>query len=338
MVSIQNNHKKNLTRLSFLAIIIVYFASPFLLSEYLLYLVVLMSVMIIVAEGLNVMIGFAGLFSFGQPGFMAFGAYIGAILAVHFKWIPFPLIMLMAGSTTAVLGLIIGFPCLRLSGFYLAMATFGFSAAIFQLINYAKPFTGGYEGMYAPSPSLGSLHFGSTRAIFYITAVCVVCVLVVVRFLAGSRTGRAWKAIRDDEIAASSMGIELRREKLKVFAFGAFLAGIAGVLYSYTIRYLETSYFDQMGLPLFLILVLGGIGEVYGPVYGSIFMTILPQIMGGKFSQNMSLVYGFTLVIFVLLAPHGFYGIWYRIKKTVPAGFNIRAYLFKKESQRGNKD
>ncbi|MHB9151247.1 MAG: branched-chain amino acid ABC transporter permease [Spirochaetales bacterium] len=295
--------------------IATYFASAFLLPEYWRYLLLIMSIMVIVTQGLNVMIGFAGIFSFGQPGFMAFGAYMGAILSERFPWIPFPLILLAAGSASAFLGLVIGFPCLRLQGFYLAMATFGFSSSIYQLINYLKPLTGGNEGMYAPAPAIGSLKFGSTTSVLLIAAVCVVLVQYAVRRLDRSRTGRAFKALRDDEIAASSMGIDLAREKLKAFAFGAFLAGVAGVLYSYAIKYLEVGYFSNMGLSFFLILVVGGIGRVYGPLFGSVFLTLLPQLLGGKFSQQMSLVYGMILVAFVLAAPEGFYGLWRRIRR-----------------------
>ena len=294
-----------------------YFAAAFALPEYWRYLLLIMSIMVIVVQGLNVMIGFAGIFSFGQPGFMAFGAYLGAILATRFPWIPFPVILLAAGSASALLGLLIGFPCLRLQGFYLAMATFGFSSSIYQLINYLKPLTGGNEGMYAPAPALGALKLGSTTSVLLIAAFCVVLVQYTVKRLDLSRTGRAFKAIRDDEIAASSMGIDLAREKLKAFAFGAFLAGIAGVLYSYAIKYLEVGYFSNMGLSFFLILVVGGIGRVYGPLFGSVFLTLLPQLLGGKFSQQMSLVYGLILVVFVLAAPEGFYGLWRRIRKAV---------------------
>jgi branched-chain amino acid transport system permease protein len=298
-------------------LIAAYLASAFVLPEYWRYLLLIMSIMVIVVQGLNVMIGFAGIFSFGQPGFMAFGAYLGAILSTRFPWIPFPVILLAAGGGSALLGLLIGFPCLRLQGFYLAMATFGFSSSIYQLINYLKPLTGGNEGMYAPAPALGALKLGSTTSALLIAAVCVVLVQYTVKRLDVSRTGRAFKAIRDDEIAASSMGIDLSREKLKAFAFGAFLAGVAGVLYSYAIKYLEVGYFSNMGLSFFLILVVGGIGRVYGPVFGSIFLTLLPQLLGGKFSQQMSLVYGLILVVFVLAAPEGFYGLWHRIRKAL---------------------
>ncbi len=303
-----------------LALIALYLASPLFLPEYWRYLVLIMSILVIVVQGLNVMIGFAGLFSFGQPGFMVFGAYFGAILATKLPWLPFPVVMIAVAAASAFIGLVIGFPCLRLQGFYLAMATFGFSSAVFQIINFLEPLTGGNDGMYAPSPMIAGIKFGSTRSVLFITVVCVVLVQFIVREVNRSRTGRAWKAIRDDEIAASSMGINLRKEKLKAFAFGAALAGVSGLLYSYAIKYLEVSYFSLMGLSFFLIMVIGGTGRIYGPIFGSVFITLLPQLLGGKFSQNMNLVYGFVLVFFILLAPEGFYGIWQQLKKLLQPG------------------
>lgn len=323
-MTMRNTHVKATHHLLPLLLIVLYLASPLFLPEYWRYLVLIMSILIIVVQGLNVMIGFAGLFSFGQPGFMVFGAYFGAILATKLPWLPFPVVMIAVAFASALVGLVIGFPCLRLQGFYLAMATFGFSSAVFQIINYLEPLTGGNDGMYAPSPAIAGIRFGSTRSVLFIAAVCVILVQFIVREVNRSRTGRAWKAIRDDEIAASSMGINLRREKLKAFAFGAALAGVSGLLYSYAIKYLEVSYFSLMGLSFFLIMVIGGTGRIYGPIFGSIFITLLPQILGGKFSQNMSLVYGFVLVFFILLAPEGFYGIWQRIKKLLQPGRDAR--------------
>ena len=238
-----------------LAVIAVYLTGPLFLGEYLTYLITTMAIMAIVTQGLNVMIGYAGQFSFGQPGFMAFGAYVGAILATKMPWMPFPLTILIVAVFSAILGLIIGFPCLRLSGFYLAMATFGFTSAIFELINYLGPVTGGSEGMYAPAAAIGSWKLAGTDNVYYIAAFTVILVMIGVRHISKTRTGRAWNAIRDDEIAASSMGISLQWEKLKVFAFGGVLAGISGLYYSYLIRYLESSYFSVMGLSFFLIMV-----------------------------------------------------------------------------------
>ena len=319
--------RKPFARIIPVLVIILYLAAPLFFGEYMTYLLTLMAIMAIVTQGLNVMIGAAGQFSFGQPGFMAFGAYMGAIIASRLPWLPFPLTILIVGAASALLGFIIGFPCLRLSGFYLAMATFGFTSAIFELINYLEPVTGGSDGMYAPAAAVGKWKLSSTDEVFYITAVTLIIIIIAVRHIMKARTGRAWNAIRDDEIAASSMGINLQKEKLKVFAFGAVLAGISGLYYSYLIRYLESSYFSVMGLSFFLIMVVGGTGKVLGPVYGSIFITLLPQIFGGTFSQNMSLVYGIILVLFILLAPKGFYGIWDSISGNRGGSFNLRSHI-----------
>ncbi|MCK5197001.1 MAG: branched-chain amino acid ABC transporter permease, partial [Spirochaetales bacterium] len=199
--------KKTLYKLMPIFLIVLYFIGPMIFGEYLTFLITLMSIMMIVSQGLNVMIGFAGQFSFGQPGFMGFGAYFGAILATKMPWIPFPLTIIIVGTSAALLGFIIGFPCLRLSGFYLAMATFGFSAAIFELINYLGPLTGGNAGMYAPAASIGSWKLSTTDHVYYIVGITLVMVLFMVGHISKTRTGRAWNAIRDDEIAASSMGI-----------------------------------------------------------------------------------------------------------------------------------
>ena len=318
-------------------LIVVYLLAPLYLGDYLTYLLLITSIMVIVAQGLNVLIGFTGLISFGQPGFMAFSAYFSTILVKALPWMPFPIMLILSASVTAVLGLIIGFPCLRLSGIYLALATFGFTSAMYQLINYFKAFTGGYVGISVPAPAVAGWKLTGTDNVYYLVALCTVIVILVVSNLSKTRTGRAWNAVRDDEIAASSMGVNLRREKLKAFAFSAFLAGVAGVLYSYAIRYLETNYFDLMGLSLFLILVIGGIGRVYGPVLGAAFITALPQLLGGIFNQQMSLIYGIVLVGFILLAPQGFYGMWQRIRGISVSGYDIRSALFRRD-RRNNQE
>lgn len=309
--------KSHLKPFSIFFIIMLYLVSPFFLPEYWRYLLLLMSIMIIVVQGLNVMVGFAGIFSFAQTGFMVFGAYLGAILSTEFPWIPFPIVMAIVAIASALIGLLIGFPCLRLRGFYLAMATFGFTSTIYHLITYLEPLTGGNQGMYAPAPTLGKLKLGETKYVLLLSALCVIAVQVIVQRISKLRTGRAWKAIRDDEIAASSMGINLSKEKLKAFAFGATLAGIAGLLYSYAIRYIEVSYFSVMQISIMLMMVAGGLGTVWGPIYGTAFLTLLPQLLGGAFSQQMNLVYGIILVAFILLAPSGFYGIFQNAYKSI---------------------
>lgn len=310
-------------------ILILYLITPLLLGEYYIYVFTIMSIMIIVVQGLNVMIGFCGLFSFAQAGFMAFGAYFGSILVTKLPWMPFPLVILIVGIASASLGVLVGFPCLRLSGFYLAMATFGFSAVIFELIEYFSSLTGGSEGMYVPSAVIGNLKIHSIMGIFYLVAVIMVITQIAVQHIAKTKTGRAWNAIRDDEIAASSMGIDIQNYKLRAFAFGTFYAGIGGILYAYLLKFLNVNFFSgEMGLSFFLILVVGGIGTIYGPVLGSIFITLLPQILGGAFSQHMSLVYGVILVSFILLAPQGFCGIWSQLILRTKSNDNLLGTLF----------
>jgi branched-chain amino acid transport system permease protein len=278
---------------------------PLFLSDYLIYLLGSIIVMSIVAQGLNIMIGWGAIFSFGQPGFMAFGAYFGAILARAVPGLPFPVILIVTAAASALLGLFIGFPCLRLRGFFLAMATFGFSAALFVLINFFRGFTGGNEGMYVRPPAIGPVVFSSTDQIYVIIVALAILMQFTVTNIGKSRTGRAWRAIRDGEIAAASMGIDIAREKLKLFTFGSCLAGVGGLLYSYLIGYLQADFFSIMGLSFFLILVVGGIGTVWGPLIGAVIITLIPQFFGGIFSQSMNLVYGIILLVFVIVAPGG---------------------------------
>ncbi len=267
-------------------------------------------VMAIVAQGLNTMIGWGGMFSFGQPGFMAFGAYFGAIVSRQFPLLPFPVVLGLTAVASALIGFVIGFPCLRLRGFFLAMATYGFSSALFVLINFFNNLTGGNEGMYVSPPAFGPMVFSSIESIFIIIVLIGILTQFFVGNISKSRTGHAWRAIRDGEIAAASLGIDIAREKLKLFTFGSCLAGVGGVLYTYLIGYLQADFFSSMGLTFFLILVIGGIGTVWGPLLGSFIIMLIPQVFGGVFSQSMNLVYGAILLIFVLIAPNGFLGIF----------------------------
>jgi len=308
--------------------VVAYLLVPLYLSEYLLYLVTLMTITAIVVQGLNVMIGYGGLFNLGQAGFMAFGAYFGAIVSSELTWLPFPVIILLAGIGASLLGLLIGFPCLRLRGFFLAIATFGFSGVIFELIIYFSSLTGGNDGMYAPPPSLGGARLSATWELFIIAAVLLLIGQFVVSKVVRSKTGRAWNAIRDGEIAASSMGIDLRKYRLAGFAFGAFYGGVAGVLYAYAIGFLRPDFFSgTLGLSFLLTMVVGGLGTVWGPVIGSIIISSIPQILGGAFSQHMHLVYGVVLVLFTLFVPKGVVGLWKRVQGNAAGGYDIRAQL-----------
>ncbi len=307
-------------KLWWLAGVAVAFVFPLILSQYYLFVLANIIIMAIVAQGLNTMIGWGAVFSFGQPGFMAFGAYFGAILARELPFLPFPIVIILTAIASALLGLLIGYPCLRLRGFFLAMATFGFSSSIFVLINFLRSLTGGNEGMYAPPPAIGGISFANTTNIFFIVFLIGLLIQFGVSNINRSRTGRAWRAIRDGEIPAASMGINIAKEKIKLFILGSVLAGVGGVLYSYLIGYLQSDFFSIMGLSFFLILVSGGIGTVWGPIIGSFIFMMIPQVFGGMFSQSMNLVYGVILIGFVSLAPGGVYQILGKLQSVVRRG------------------
>lgn len=303
-------NKKVLKNTSLVLVVILLLLTPLYISNYLLYLVGVILIMAIVAQGLNTMIGWGAIFSFGQPGFMAFGAYFGAIVSRLFPLLPFPVILILTAVASALIGFVIGFPCLRLRGFFLAMATYGFSSALFVLINFFNNLTGGNEGMYVAPPTFGPMVLSSIESIFIMIVIIGVLTQFFVSNISKSRTGHAWRSIRDGEIAAASLGINIAREKLKLFTFGSCLGGVGGVLYAYLIGYLQADFFSIMGLSFFLILVVGGIGTVWGPLLGSVIMMLIPQVFGGLFNQSMNLVYGAILLIFVLIAPNGLLGMF----------------------------
>jgi ABC-type branched-subunit amino acid transport system permease subunit len=292
-----------------------------------------MAVTFITVQGLNIMIGLTGLFSLGQAGSAAIGAYIGSILEANVPWIPFPLIILLACLGTTIVGIIIGFPCLRLSGFYLAMGTFAFAEAIIVIIKYLEPLTGGSSGMAVLKPSMFQFTINTTRGIFYMSSILAILSQLLIINISKTKTGRALNAIREDELAAYSMGINVPRYKLIAFAMGSLYGGLGGILYAYLLGFIRGDFFSlQMALNLFLILYVGGVGNVFGPLLGSAFIVLLPQILGSVFSRHLSLVYGVVLVIFILLIPNGMIGLLNKLQKkendnTPVIGFKIGKVL-----------
>ena len=289
--------------------LIIYFTSPLFLREYYLFLLTNITITFIIVQGLNIIVGYTGLFSFGQAGFVAFGAYFGAIISQKIPWLPFPIIIIITCIASMILGIIIGFPCLRLRKFYLAMITFAFAGAIIEIINYWEPLTGGLAGIYVPVPSIGLFKIDSIIKIFYLCAIIAILCQIVVTNIIKTKTGRAWIAVRDDEIASSSMGINVNKYKLLSFASGSLLGGLGGILYAYLFGFINASYFSfNMAINFFLALFIGGIATTAGPILGSFIMIILPQLIGQYFSGYLILVYGIILILIIILLPKGIIG------------------------------
>ena len=228
--------------------------------------------------GLNFIFGWAGLISLAQAGFMGVGAYATAIMTTRYGvpiWASAPTAILLSGA----LGALIGFPLLRLSGHYLALATLGFNVSFRIVANGWDSFLGGTDGIGSiPSPSVFGYALDTDGRYFYLLlGALAVAVLVAVR-LRRSHIGRAMIAVRDDEIAAAAASADVVRIKVQAFALGSCYAGAAGVLFAHFTRYVAPEDFDLSQSILYLaMLIIGGEGSVFGAVVGAILITFLPE-------------------------------------------------------------
>lgn len=245
---------------------------------------------IILAVSLNLVVGFLGELSLGHAGFMSVGAYAGCILSIHLQdtlptAVRFPLVILFGGIVAAVFGLIIGTSVMRLRGDYLAIVTLAFGEIIRSVANNLS-ITGGALG-------LNKIPADTT---YIITFVVLLITLVVVINLVNSRHGRAIRAIRDNDIAAKSIGIHVTYYKLLAFTVAAFFAGVAGVLYGHSLTTLTASTFDyNRSIEILVIVVLGGMGSITGSIISAIVITYLPQLLRELATVT---VFGEPLLIF----------------------------------------
>jgi branched-chain amino acid transport system permease protein len=262
---------------------------------------------IIMALGLNLIAGVTGQLSLGQSAFMSIGAYLSAISTTTLH-MPFLLSIVIAGLFAAVVAIVIGLPILRLEGDYLAIATIGFAEIVRVLMTNIKA-TGGAIGF------MGIKKF----ATFPTLAIIVFLTIAVMVFIEKSKEGRAMLAIREDEIAAEAMGINVTLYKVKAFAIGSFFAGIAGALYAHTVTFIQPKDFDfDKSVESLNMLVLGGLGSIPGSILGSVILTTIPEVLRFMANYRM-LLYGALLVVMMIFRPNGLIG-----------GVNFRVFVKKK--------
>ncbi len=285
----------------------IFIKSPFLITIFTLVLI-----NYIAALGLNIIMGYAGQISIGHAAFMSLGAYTSVLLFNNFG-LPLPVTVLTGGLVALIFGLIIGFPALRLSGFYLAIATMGFVVAVEQLLGAFEHLTGGHMGIRnIQFPYLWNQDV--EKFLFALALVWIIYTLT--QNMIKSKYGRALMALRENETASSVVGINISNYKLLAFAYGSMLAGIAGALYAHTVSYIAPSDFGiAKSLDLLAIVVIGGIGTLDGPLYGSLVYIALPFL----FSRShipLSIVFGALLIIVVLFMPRGlsYYLLLFRLK------------------------
>lgn len=254
---------------------------------------------VILALGLNLITGVTGQLSLGHAAFMSIGAFASAIITLYFH-LPFSINLMLAGLASALVGAVIGFPILRLTGDYLAIATLGF-AEIVKVIFLNLDITNKALGLSVPAPDT------DFPLAFFVFCLALLSIILMF-FIQNSRFGRALTAIREDEIAAEAMGINATRYKLQAFAVGSFLAGVGGGLYAHVIAYINPSDFGFLkSVDILNMVVLGGLGSIPGAVLGAAILTTIPEFL--RFMQQYRmLVYGALLVFLMVFRPNGLLG------------------------------
>jgi branched-chain amino acid transport system permease protein len=273
-------------------------------------------------------VGYTGQISLGHAGFFALGAYFTVLSMTHLH-LPFLLALLLGAFIAAFFGFILGLPALRLEGPYLAIATLGFGMAITQVIGRWQVF-GGRMGLEAPPLTLFTYILDSDRQRYFLIVTITFLMILAARNLMKTKVGRAFIAIRDSDIAAETMGVNLVYYKTLAFAVSAFYAGVAGGLFAFLLGFINPSTFNFILSIYFLAFVIvGGLGSIFGSIMGGIVMTWLmltldkiqelPHIGTALVSFSglpnvSSIVFGLIIVLIVVFEPLGLYGFWIRTK------------------------
>lgn len=314
--------------------------APLLLSEYWLAQLTFVLIYGIVGLGLMLLSGYTGQFSIGHAAFLGVGAYVEAVLIA--KGWPFPLTIAAAAVLSAAVGVIVGLPALRLKGLYLGIATLAFGLIVEEGLARWESVTGGNGGIPVNAPAIGQWTLSSGVSLYVLCAVLTVLSTLFVLNLLRSPVGRAFVAIRDSEISAQSMGINLAKYKTLAFSISAGLTGIGGALYAHKVQFISPDQFSIVqSIDLLLLVVIGGLGSVHGAFLGAIFLITMPQLLTlakdflppalGQANGLQGLAYGVVLIAFVLFEPMGLYGRWIKLRTYFDSVPFYRRGLFKRQ-------
>jgi branched-chain amino acid transport system permease protein len=283
-------------------------AAPFALKNYGVYLLTLWCVYVMAAMGLNLTLGYAGQISLGQAAFLGIGAYAAAILMK--AGVAFWFVLPAAALLCFVVGLVVGFPALRVQHHYLAFATLGFNVLAYLFMRNEEWLTGGTFGISGiPRPTLFGLSLDGSLAYFYLTYASTVVLALAVAWLLRSPWGRAFAALRDNPIRAESLGVNLTAYTQLAFAIGASCAGIAGAYFAALVQFIEPGPFHLTGsLMLLLMVIVGGAGRFFGPMLGAAIVVLLPEWL--RFLKDWYLVmFGLAVVALMVWLPGGLLSI-----------------------------
>jgi branched-chain amino acid transport system permease protein len=305
--------------------LVVVFTVPLYFGNYWLGVFNLIGITLIAALGLNILVGYCGQLSIGHAGFIAVGAYTSAILTNRFE-MPFLVGLISAGIVSGIVGIIFGLPSVRVKGFYLAITTIAAQYIIIWVINHWD-LTGGFNGITVPYASIGGLVFDNDVKQFYLIMVIAALGIFFAKNITRTKIGRAFIAIRDNDLAAEVMGVNTLYYKLVAFFIGCFFAGIAGALLAHCTYTLSGEQFSFTESILYIgMIIIGGLGTTLGPILGVTFIRILQQLLtseivpwlgntftnfpAGFASGVAPMFFGLVLVLFLILEPRGLAHRW----------------------------
>jgi len=317
-----------LARWTVAGLVVLFVALPLSLNEYYLSILNLILIAVVGALGLNILVGYTGQISVGHGALMSVGAYTAANLITRLH-APFWLAVPVGGMMAAAIGAVIGVPSLRIKGLYLAIATLAGQLIIEWTINHVPWISGGVQASIdVPRPSVLGTQLKTQTQLYFFLLLFAALATVGMMNLARSRIGRAFIAIRDQDVAAEIIGIDIFRYKLLSFAVASFYAGVTGVLYTY---YLGVANYEQfqinVSIDYLAMIIIGGLGSVLGSIFGAIFVTMLPiatrwtlESLGGlifspselaNIIPNLRLmIFGALIIIFLALEPEGLNRLW----------------------------
>lgn len=318
-------------KLAFGLLALIVAAFPFLSSGSWLNYATMMGIVAIGTIGLNLIMGYTGQISLGHAAFVAIGAYATAIISKSAPYLPAPIVMLTAGLVAGSFGLIVAIPSFRLKGLYLAVSTLAFYYIIIFLIVKADFLTNGAVGLEIARPRFFRFSIESLRGIYWLAWTSVGIALVCTVNLLRTKTGRAFIAIRDRDIAAEIIGISINKWKTYSFFFGSFFAGVGGAVYAYYVGFISPEDFPfHMSIVYLSAVLIGGMGSFVGPVLGSFFVIIIPEFAtkasgvissyisafaGGAIRSYVEMIlFGASIMFFVIYEPDGLYGRWKTVR------------------------
>lgn len=308
-------------------LILLMMMAPLFLSRYPLSILNEMGIAAIGAIGLNLLIGYTGQISLGHGAFLGIGAYTSGLLTGKLG-LPFLVSLPLSGLMAAALGMIVGIPSLRLKGLYLALTTMAFSFIV-EYILFHWDLTQGNKGMAVPLASLGGLVIKTETHYYYLVMTCVVLTTLASKNVLRTKIGRNLIAIRDRDIAAEAMGINLVKYKMIAFGVSSFYAGVAGCLMAHYQRWIVPDSFDfSLTIAYVAMIILGGLGSILGSIFGAILITGIPpgitfvtDLMKEEFPHvSQVVVYlrigilGLIIALTLLIEPQGLHGVYRRVK------------------------